>query len=212
MLSGIFVFVALGFGGGTLLVRSNLDQVFVGLTLAALSGVAGLAGFAVAALLRANSWSDFGVRAVSGRWLMIGAAAGIVAFAAKGIATMAYGALTGQSDNPQDIYATAATVGPAAVILGTVLIGILTPIGEEFLFRGVVTNALLRYGPVTGVLGGALIFALLHGINVIFPAALVAGLVGGEVFRRSGSIWPPVIVHVVFNLPTVPLMVLATAA
>lgn len=212
MLSGVFVFVVVGFGGAALLVQSDLDRVFVGLMLAATSGIAGLAGFAVAALLRAKSWSAFGVRAVSGRWLMIGAAAGVVAFVVKGFATMAYGALTGQSGNPQDIFATAASAGPTTVILGTVFIGILTPIGEEFLFRGVLTNALLRYGPVIGVVGSALIFALLHGINMILPAALVAGLVAGEVFRRSGSIWPSVIVHVVFNLPTIPVMLLAIAA
>ena len=94
------------------------------------------------------------------------------------------------------------------VLLATVFLGILTPIGEEFLFRGVVTNALLRYGPFIGVVGSALVFALLHGINVIFPAALVAGLIAGEVFRRSRSIWPAEIVHVVFNLPTIPAMAL----
>ena len=94
------------------------------------------------------------------------------------------------------------------VLLATLHMGVLTPIGEEFLFRGVVTTALLRYGPFIGVVGSTVIFALLHGINMILPAALVAGLVTGEVFRRSGSIWPAVIVHVVFNLPTIPAMVL----
>ncbi|MBD2100093.1 CPBP family intramembrane metalloprotease [Leptolyngbya sp. FACHB-261] len=54
-----------------------------------------------------------------------------------------------------------------------------------------------------------LIFALGHGINIVFPAAVVMGLVGAELLRRSGSVWPAVVVHVVFNLPTIPIMVLA---
>ncbi len=58
-------------------------------------------------------------------------------------------------------------------------------------------------------MGSALIFAVFHGINPVFAAALVAGLVTGEIFRRSGSIWPAVMVHVVVNLPTIPVMVLA---
>jgi uncharacterized protein len=74
-----------------------------------------------------------------------------------------------------------------------------------------VTNALPRYGSFVGVGASAVIFALLHRINMIFPAALVAGLVAGEVFRRSGSIWPAVIVLAVFNLPTIPVTVLANA-
>ena len=54
----------------------------------------------------------------------------------------------------------------------------------------IVTNALLRYDPFAGVMGSTVIFALMHGINNIFPAAVVAGLATAEVFRRSGSIWP----------------------
>lgn len=97
-------------------------------------------------------------------------------------------------------------------VLATVFLGILTPIGEEFLFRGVVTNALLRCGPVIGVGLGGLIFALCHGINIVFPAALIVGLAASEVFRRSGSVWPGVIIHVIFNLPSIPLLVLASSA
>lgn len=79
------------------------------------------------------------------------------------------------------------------------------------LYRGVVTNALLRYGPFVGVVGSTLIFTLMHGVNNVFPAAVVVGLIAAEVFRRSGSVWPAVIVHVVVNLPMVPAMVLAGA-
>lgn len=212
ILSGIAAFAIVGFGGGALIVQSKLDPMVVGLMLSALSGIACLAGFAVAALIRIRSWSAFGVRPVPFRWLAIGVGAGLIAFIIKGFAIMAYIALTGQDANPQDIYATGASGGMVTVILSTLFIGILTPIGEEFLFRGVVANALLRYGPFIGVVGSSIIFALLHGINMIFPAAIVAGLVTAEVFRRSGSVWPAVIVHVVFNLPTIPVMILASAA
>jgi hypothetical protein len=54
----------------------------------------------------------------------------------------------------------------------------------------------------------ALIFALAHGINIVFPAAMVAGLATAEIYRRSVSIWTAVVVHVVFNLLTIPVMVL----
>jgi membrane protease YdiL (CAAX protease family) len=62
-------------------------------------------------------------------------------------------------------------------------LSVVTPIGEGFLFRGVATTVPLRYGAVAGV-----------------------------VFRWSGSIWPAVTVHVVVNLPTIPVMVLAGMA
>lgn len=55
-------------------------------------------------------------------------------------------------------------------------------------------------------------FVLFHGINIVFPAAVVAGLATAEVFRRSGSVWPGVVVHAVFNLTTIPVLVLAGAS
>lgn len=206
---GLVVFMVVGFGGGITLVQSGLDPVAVGLMLAALSGFAGLAGFAAAASIRLRSWGAFGVRAVSGRWLLIGFGMGLVAFVLKGVAIIAFSALTGLENNPQEIFLAGASGGLVTALLATIFLGILTPIGEEFLFRGVITNALLRYGTLIGVGGSALGFALLHGINIVFPAALVAGLIAGDVFRRSGSIWPAVIVHVVFNLPAIPVMMLA---
>ena len=62
------------------------------------------------------------------------------------------------------------------------------------------------------MVGSAFVFALFHGINPVFPAAIVGGLAAGELFRRSGSIWPAVTLHAVLNLPTIPMLVLAEAA
>lgn len=200
-----------GFLPAALLVKSDLDPTVLGLVLTAMTGVGGMLGFFAAFLLRIRSWSAFGIRATSPRWLAIGAGLGIVAFVAKGFAVMAYTMLTGGEQNPQTAFAPVANGGIWAIIAATFFIGVVVPIAEEFLFRGVVTTVLLRYGAIIGVVGGALIFALFHGINVVLPAALVCGIAAGEVFRRSGSIWPAVMVHVMFNLPTIPLMVLASA-
>jgi membrane protease YdiL (CAAX protease family) len=209
---GLLGLVVVGFAGGALIAQSGIDPIALGLILAALSGIAGMAGFLAAFFLRTRSWQVFGIRPTTLRWLTIGAGVGVIAFIAKGIAILAYLSLTGDTRTPQDIFGTGASGGIWTVIAATFFIGVLTPIGEEFLFRGVVTSALLRYGPYIGVIGGALIFAIFHGINPVFPVALVTGLAAGEVFRRSGSIWPAIAVHVVVNLPTIPVMVLARSA
>jgi membrane protease YdiL (CAAX protease family) len=207
---GLIVFSVVGYGIGSQLSRLGLDPVIYGLVFTALSGIAGIAGFAAAVLLRIRSLSPFGVRPVSRRWLLIGVGAGVVAFMVKGLAVLAYIAITGDSSTPQTVYAEGGSGGVLSLILATLFLGLLTPLGEELIFRGVIANVLLRHGrPVFGVVGSALIFAFMHGINIVFPAALVVGLVGAELLRRSGSVWPAVVVHVVFNLPTVPVMVLA---
>ena len=209
MLVGLLVLALGALGGGVALARSGIDPVALGLALTALSGIAGLAAFAAAFLLRLKSWGAFGIRWCGWRWIAIGAGLGVAAFIIKSLAILAWTGLTGDSSNIQSVYATGGGGGWATLVAATLFLSVLTPIGEEFLFRGVVTNALLRYGAVIGVLGGALIFALFHGVNPVFPAAVVVGIAAGEVFRRSGSIWPAVTVHLVVNLPTVPVMVLA---
>lgn len=209
---GLAVTAIIGFGLGSQIGRLGFDRITYGLVLAGWSGFACLAGFAAAWGVRKRAIAAFGVRSTSRRWLLIGIAAGVVAFLLKGAAVMAFTALTDISSNPQGVYAAGGSGGAVSLLIATLLIGVVVPIGEELLFRGVVTTALLRYGPLVGVVGGALLFALLHGISIVFPAAVVAGLVTGEVYRRSGSVWPAVVVHVVYNLPTIPVMVLAGTA
>ncbi|MGG6293620.1 CPBP family intramembrane glutamic endopeptidase [Leptolyngbya sp. AN02str] len=206
---GLIVFIVIGYVGGLQLSRFGLDPVVYGLVFTALSGIAGIAGFAAAVLLRIRFLSAFGVRRISRRWLLIGVGAGVVAFMVKGLAVLTYIAITGDSSTPQTVYAEGGSGGVLSLILATLFLGLLTPLGEELLFRGVIANVLLRHGPFFGVVGSALLFAFMHGINIVFPTALVMGLVGAELLRRSGSVWPAVVVHVVFNLPTVPVMVAA---
>jgi uncharacterized protein len=206
---GLVVFAIIGFGVGSQLKRIGLDPVVYGLIFASLSGIAGIAGFAAAVLLRIRSLSAFGVRPVSRRWLLIAVGVGLVAFVLKGLAVLGWIQITGNTNNVQGVYAEGGSGGVLSLVLATVFIAVFSPLGEELLFRGVVTNALLRYGPFVGIVGSTLIFAIGHGINIVFPAAIVAGLATAEIFRRSGSVWPALVVHVVFNLPTIPVMVVA---
>lgn len=209
---GVLAMVLVGFGVGSQLGRLELRPVDFGLLLTAWSGVAGLAGFGAAWLVRRRRLALFGVRSTSARWIVTGIGGGVTAFAVKVLVILHFSSVTGLASNPQAVYAVGGSGGAVSLVLATLLLGVFTPLGEEFLFRGVVTNGLLRNGAVIGVIGGALIFALLHGINIVFPAAFIEGIFAGEAFRRSGSVWPAVAVHVVYNLPTVPLMVLASAA
>lgn len=189
----------------------DLDPVARGLILTSLSGIGGMAGFPGAFLLRVRSWAAFGIRSTSFHWMKMGVLWGILAFLMKGLAILGYVNFTRDQRTIQDVFAAGAGGGIWTAVAATSLLGVVTPIGEEFLFRGVVTTVLLRHGAFYGVAGSALIFALFHGVNMIFPAALVTGLVAGDIFRRSGSIWPAVVVHMMVNLPTIPIMMIADA-
>jgi uncharacterized protein len=204
---GLVVYAIVAFVGVSQLKRLGLDPGVYGLILTSWTGVATLIAFAVAVRLRIRSLSAFGVRRTAVRWLLMGVGVGVVAFVLKGLAILAWIKVTGDTNNVQDVYGDGARGGLLSLVLSTMFIAVFSPFGEELLYRGIVTNALLRYGPFVGVVGSTVIFALMHGINNIFPAAVVAGLATAEIFRRSGSIWPGFVVHVVFNLPSFLIMV-----
>lgn len=206
---GLVALAAVGLGVGWLLGRLSLDPMIYGLSLTALSGFVGIAAFAAAAALRIRTLGAFGVRRTTWRWILIGAGAGVVAFVLKTLAIWVWIQIFGEGETVQAPYAAGGSGGVLSLILATAFISLLTPLGEELLFRGVITNALLRYGPIIGVVGSSLIFAVTHGLNTVFPAALVVGLITAEIYRRSGSVWPGVVVHAVHNLPTVPFLVAA---
>jgi membrane protease YdiL (CAAX protease family) len=204
MMVGIAALALVGFGLPILVAgQVDLTSPLGGALLACLSGVAGIAGFVAAAALRRRTWGSFGLRRASARWLWLGVAGGVVALLAKGILTPLFLMLTDAPTDTQAGYAAGASSGPWLLVLTAIGLIVLTPIGEELLFRGVVTTGLLRYGPVIATVGSAVIFALLHGINVVLPAALVVGIITAELRRRSDSVWPGVVVHAFNNSITV---------
>lgn len=85
-------------------------------------------------------------------------------------------------------------------------------IQEETIFRGLIQSVVGRtlgnsststWGPVSAAaVIVAILFAVIHVPMGLFTAcaALVAGLLAGELRARSGSIVPAVIVHAMFNI------------
>lgn len=161
----------------------------------AVAGVAALGAFALAAVVRVRSLAAFGVRRTTVRWLLLGLAGGALAWLVNRGIIVGYVLLSGDGSNPQASLVPGITGGGLGIALTLLLASVLVPIGEELLFRGVVTTALGRYGVWVAVLVSALVFALAHGISIVLPAAFVLGVVNALLLRRSGSVWPGVVAH-----------------
>lgn len=91
--------------------------------------------------------------------------------------------------------------GAAVQLIG---LGVVVPIMEELLFRGLVYQRLKKYFPVwASVLLGAAVFALYHGnmVQIIFafPMALAMLLA----YEKWKSLAVPVVFHMAVNLSTV---------
>lgn len=165
-----------------------LGPVLHDLVLVALPGVAGLAGFAAAARVRVRTWAAFGLVRTTRDQLVVAATAGLVC------SSVSIGVAAALGPGP------AAGAGGLPAAAALLLVVLVVPVGQELLFRGIVTTVLLRHGAVAGVLGSALVFAAAHGPTPAAVTALVLGLVTAELRRRSGSVWPAIVAHAAHNL------------
>lgn len=89
-------------------------------------------------------------------------------------------------------------------LLGLISIGIIAPIGEEFLYRGAVLGSLLEWKPLrskpwVAILLSAAFFSLIHMNPAQMPGAFLIGLFFGWIVYRTGSLLPGIICHIFNN-------------
>lgn len=88
----------------------------------------------------------------------------------------------------------------AALLTGITLIAV-TPVCEELFFRGFLTRAWQEVMGSRGLLvGPALLFALAHMNPWQFPQLMALGLLLGALRLWSGSLGPPILLHLGVNL------------
>ena len=89
-------------------------------------------------------------------------------------------------------------------VLTAVGIGLLAGVCEELLYRGPIQNALMRsLGLWPALIIGALLFAGAHMELNALGIRAVLGVILGWIVWRSGSIWPAMIAHGIYDLSAV---------
>src|SRR2546422_5416536 len=87
-----------------------------------------------------------------------------------------------------------------AIAFGYLGAAIVAPIAEETIFRGFVIGGLRnRFGVAAALVVSAVLFALLHPPLTIFPVIFVLGLLLGLLFIQTGSLYPGMLMHAMFN-------------
>lgn len=102
-------------------------------------------------------------------------------------------------------YASAVEVLYSAGLVPELLaLGVLAPIGEELLFRGLIYRRLKEFVPlISSMVWASLIFALLHGNLVQGIYAFISGLLFCYVYERYGSVKAPILMHMFSNITAV---------
>lgn len=101
--------------------------------------------------------------------------------------------------------------GPLDVVLLTLAVVLVAPVVEELFYRGLFLPALTAAtGPLIGVVGSALIFALVHQQLIVIPGLTLFGLVVAWQTATSGRIGPAIVTHMAFNATTVAQLLLVS--
>ena len=87
----------------------------------------------------------------------------------------------------------------AAFALNVFALAIVGPIVEELTFRGLGFSLLERYGETTAILSIGVAFALWHGLVQALPVLFVFGAALAYLRSRTGSVYPGMILHMLFN-------------
>lgn len=173
------------------------DLTPVGLVLGCAIYIAAILGLRVIAQVRAGrawplllAWTPF--RADRLYWWLVGAAM------AYGLgASLALGYL-----HPSAKTWFAIPDSPLAVVSAFVLVVVLAPLSEEWLFRGWIYTALRwRFGFAAALWASAILFAIAHweATHLYALAILPMGLVLGYVRERTGSTKATTLFHMIYN-------------
>lgn len=93
----------------------------------------------------------------------------------------------------------------SGLMANLLIIGLLAALGEELLFRGVILKMLnesIKNIHLAVVLS-AIVFSAFHGQFFGFVPRAALGILFGYIFIWTGSLWVPILLHLLFNSVTV---------
>lgn len=94
-----------------------------------------------------------------------------------------------------------APISQGSIIISIITVGIVAPIAEELLFRGVIYNTLNRKISVKWtIIIQAIFFGVFHGNLIQGLYATLLGVIFGYVTYKTKSLWPAITMHIVNNL------------
>jgi membrane protease YdiL (CAAX protease family) len=157
---------------------------------------------------RQSLWS-LGLRGFDRKTVTAGCIGAVAMYAVTiGVASVQYG-FTHQKPEETALTLFTSTHNAALIAAFTFLATVAAPFMEEFLYRGFLFNALLRYAPVwLAALVSGVLFGLSHGSSSAWIPLAASGVVLAYVYQRSGSLTASMISHSLFNLVNVALLTL----
>lgn len=145
--------------------------------------------------------ADVGLRPTWPAWYRLAVAGGLICVPLAAAVNLAFQEVLGEPiENPQLQALAPEGFSWASLVTMLLLVAVLVPFIEEIIFRGLIFGWLrkrLRFVLAAPLV--ALLFAVAHQIWMLVPVLFFMGLVLAAITERSGSLWPPIILHGTFN-------------
>ena len=87
------------------------------------------------------------------------------------------------------------------LLLNLIFIAVFAGVGEELFFRGVLQRIFIKIfkSPWAGIIATAFIFSAIHLQFYGFIPRLILGILLGAIYWYSGSLWPAILAHFVYD-------------
>lgn len=109
--------------------------------------------------------------------------------------------LTGFTESSETYSGVAASQYGVAFLAGLLIYGVLTPVAEEIVFRGLIYNRMKRYFPVgMSMIVCGVLFGVYHGNLVQAVYGIIMGIAITYCYEKYGSFAAPVLFHSLANL------------
>ncbi len=90
--------------------------------------------------------------------------------------------------------------GPLGMLAALLAAGIIAPVAEEIFFRGFLFAGLRdRWGLAAGLVLSSVIFGLVHLTPGVMVPIILMGMLLAWLYQATGSLWPPILLHGVYN-------------
>lgn len=109
--------------------------------------------------------------------------------------------VTGFTKSSEQYQQVAETQFALPLWLACIFYGVLSPVVEEMVFRGIVYRALCRSTTnVIAIIGSALLFGAFHGNVVQMLYAGIMGIGMAYIYQKYQSLWAPILFHGAANI------------
>jgi len=91
--------------------------------------------------------------------------------------------------------------GISNLLLNLLFVAVFAGVGEELFFRGVLQRLFIKMfkNPWPGILLAAFIFSAIHFQFYGFIPRFMLGILLGAIYWYSGSLWPAIVAHIIYN-------------